>query len=86
MNIYIKRIKDLREDNDLTQMDIAKILNVSQTNYSKYERNERKLSIEQLIILCKYYGVSSDYILGFTDKPKLLPKDGIYMNGNYTDY
>lgn len=76
MQKYIKRIRDLREDNDLTQNTIAKVLNTTQTNYSKYERDERKITIEQLIIICKYYGLSADYILGFTDIPKMLPKDG----------
>lgn len=73
---YIQRIRDLREDKDLNQTEIGKLLNTSQTVYSRYERNERPLPIEHLIQLCKFYNVSADYILGFTNKPKELPKDG----------
>lgn len=61
-----ERIRGLREDRDMTQTDVAKILNTSQTVYSRYERNERLLPTDMLIILCKYYKVSSDYILGLS--------------------
>lgn len=71
---YYQRIRDLREDNDLNQNDVALILKTSQTVYSRYERNERPLPIEHLITLCRYYKVSADYILGFTNTPKPLPK------------
>ena len=69
-----QRIRDLREDKDLTQQQIAMLLNTSQTVYSRYERNERNLPIDFLIQLCKFYNVSADYILGFTNKKKELPK------------
>lgn len=72
--IYSKRIKDLREDNDKKQKDIALILNTDQSYYSKYERGERPLPIEHLITLCRYYNISADYILGFTNEQKPLPK------------
>ncbi|MBO5395390.1 MAG: helix-turn-helix transcriptional regulator [Clostridia bacterium] len=72
--IYNKRIKDLREDNDKKQKDIALILNTDQSYYSKYERGERPLPIEHLITLCRYYNISADYILGFTNEQKPLPK------------
>lgn len=61
---YIKIIKDLREDNDLTQQQVADYLGTSQTMYARYERGANELPIRHLIRLCKLYGVSSDYILG----------------------
>lgn len=66
-----ERIRNLREDRDLSQIDIAEFLNTSQTVYSRYERNERSLPIEMLYELCKFYNVSADYILGLTDNPKM---------------
>ncbi|MBQ9517073.1 MAG: helix-turn-helix transcriptional regulator [Eubacterium sp.] len=65
---YIKRIKDLREDNDLTQQDVADYLGTSQTMYARYERGANELPIRHLIKLCKLYNVSSDYILGLKNK------------------
>ena len=65
---YPERIKELRQDNDLTQEEIAKLLKVAQTTYSQYELYKRPMPIECLMILCKFYGVSADYILGFTNK------------------
>ena len=67
---YIKRIRDLREDHDKTQQEIADILGTSQTMYARYERGANEMPIRHLIVLCKYYGVSADYILGLKDKPK----------------
>lgn len=61
---YIKIIKDLREDHDKTQKEISEILRTSQTMYARYERGANELPIRHLITLCKYYNVSSDYILG----------------------
>lgn len=71
---YTKRIRDLREDKDYSQESIAKVLHTSQGYYSKYELGKRALPIEHLITLCKLYDVSADYILGFTDECKPLPK------------
>ena len=65
---YCERIKGLREDNDLTQKQMAKILHIAQNTYSQYETGQRELPLECLIKLCKYYNVSSDYILGLTNK------------------
>lgn len=73
MNVA-ERIRDLREDQDLNQTQIATLLNTSQTVYSRYERNERDLPIDLLITLCKFYNVSADYILGFTNIKTPLPK------------
>ena len=71
---YTQRIRNLREDNDKTQKEIAIILKTDQSYYSKYENGVRPLPIEHLITLCRYYKISADYILGFTDEPKPLPK------------
>ena len=68
---YRKRMKDLREDNDLKQEDIARILRTTKQSYSNYERGYRKLPIDDLIILADFYGVSTDYILGRTDNPEM---------------
>lgn len=68
--LYNQRIRDLREDRDLTQTQVAKELNTNQTVYSRYELGIRALPIEHLITLCKFYNVSADYILGFTNNPK----------------
>ena len=70
---YIKRIRDLREDHDKTQVEIAEILGTSQTMYARYERGANELPIHHLITLCEYYGVSADYILGFEDNPNKKP-------------
>lgn len=61
---YVKIIRDLREDNDKTQQEIADILGTSQTMYARYERGANELPIHHLIKLCDYYNVSADYILG----------------------
>ena len=67
---YTKRLRDLREDHDKTQQQIAEVLGTSQTMYARYERGANELPIRHLLTLCAYYGVSADYILGRTDNPK----------------
>lgn len=61
------RIRDLREDNDLSQTQVAKMLGMSQTGYSKYETGENDIPTQVLIKLAKFYNTSVDYILGITD-------------------
>lgn len=61
------RIKDLREDADLTQKEIADHLHIKQNTYSQYENGQRQIPLELLIALAKYYQTSTDYILGLTD-------------------
>ena len=61
---YCKIIRDLREDADLTQTQVAEILGTSQTMYARYERGANEMPIRHLITLCKLYRVSADYILG----------------------
>ena len=74
MEIY-ERLRDLREDHDLRQCDVAEILKTTQSYYAKYEKGHRPLPTHHLVTLCKYYNVSPEYILGFTNTPKPLPKD-----------
>ena len=62
------RIRDLREDNNLTQADVAKYLHIKQNTYSQYENEQRQLPLSCLIALAKFYKTSPDYILGLTDK------------------
>ena len=66
--MYLKRLKDLREDKDLFQKDIATMLNISQQYYSEYETGKRSIPVELLVILSKFYEVSTDYILDLTNK------------------
>jgi len=65
---YIKRMRDLREDSDKTQQEIADILGTSQTMYARYERGANELPIHHLLTLCKFYKVSADYLLGLSNK------------------
>ena len=67
---YQRRIRDLREDRDLTQQDVANILGTSQTMYARYERGANELPVRHLVKLCEYYQVSADYVLGL---PRGLP-------------
>lgn len=64
-----KHIRSLREDHDLTQKQLAEILNMSQTGYSKYETGENDIPTQILISLADYYGTTVDYLLGRTNKP-----------------
>lgn len=65
---YCRIIRDLREDNDFTQAQVAKYLGTSQTMYARYERGANELPIRHLLKLCDLYKVSADFILGKTDK------------------
>ncbi len=65
--MYLKRLKDLREDHDLTQKYIAEILNMKQQQYSRYENGEYELPLSCLIKLAKFYNVSTDYILNLSN-------------------
>lgn len=66
---YYKRIRELREDHDKTQNDIAKYLNMKQPQYCRYENGIRDVPSDILIALAKYYNTTTDYILGLTDDP-----------------
>lgn len=69
-----QRIRDLREDHDLTQTQMGEILSCSQRVYSNYERGEIDLPTATLIKLADYYNVSTDYLLNRTDNPKMVEK------------
>lgn len=70
----IERLKEIREDRDLLQKDVAKILNIPQQNYSRYELGIIKMPIDKYVILAKYYNVSIDYLVGLTDIKKPYEK------------
>ncbi|MBQ9980064.1 MAG: helix-turn-helix transcriptional regulator [Oscillospiraceae bacterium] len=66
--MYFRRLRDLREDKDLTQEDIARVLEISQTVYSRYERGFQTIPVVHLLKLADFYNTSTDYILGRTNK------------------
>ncbi len=69
-----KRIRDLREDKDLNQTEVAKFLEMSQTGYSKYETGENDIPTAVLVKLARFYNTSIDYLLGETDCKERYPK------------
>ena len=71
MNFY-QRVRDLREDSDLSQADVAQILGISQQHYSMYESGKRELPMHHFITLAKFYNVSLDYITGLTNTLRKL--------------
>ena len=70
MKTYTERLRELREDNDLKQKQIADILGTTQQVYSRYENGLNQIPIHHLVTLSNFYNVSVDYILGLTDNPK----------------
>lgn len=72
--IYSERIRAMREDNDINQNEIAKLLQITQQQYSLYESGKRTIPIDYVIVLCKYFDVSADYILGLIDNPRRIPR------------
>lgn len=68
------RLKDLREDNEMSQTDMAKLLGCSQQTYSRYESHTTEIPLEQLIWLAEYYDTSVDYLLGITSQKEAYPK------------
>ena len=77
MLTYMEKLRGLREDNDLTQAQIAEVLGTSQTMYARYERGANELPIRHLVALCKFYNVSADYLLGTSPDPKRKQKRGV---------
>ena len=67
------RIKDIREDLDLTQREIADFLHIKQNTYSQYENGQRQIPLNMLIALARYYNTSTDYLLGLTDVKSPYP-------------
>ena len=74
MVIKMERLRDMREDKDLYQSDIAKILNVSQQTYSRYENDDIRIDKDSLIKLALFYNTSVDYLLELTDERKPYPR------------
>lgn len=69
MRTFTEKLRGLREDNDLTQQQIANVLGTSQTMYARYERGANAMPIHHLITLCKFYNVSADFLLDTTPNP-----------------
>ena len=67
IKMYYKRIRELREDNDILQKDVAKLLNTTQQHYSRIENGTTEITADRIIALAKFYNVTSDYILGLSD-------------------
>lgn len=68
------RLRDIREDRDVTQKTLASYLHIGQNTYSQYETGRRQLPVDILIRLAEYFGTSTDYILGLTDTNKPYPR------------
>jgi len=71
---YYQRLRDIREDLDKSQAEIAEILGIQQKKNSRYERGFQKMGIDKYIVLAKYYNISLDYLCGLVDKPYKLNK------------
>ena len=69
---YRERIRNIREDRDLTQAEVGRLLNKSQQGYSHIESGRAELKIEDLATLCRFYDLSADYLIGLVDKPAPL--------------
>ena len=69
--MYFKRLRDMRIDNDLKQTEVAEILGIQQTVYSRYERGFRTIPVEYIIKLADFYHTSTDYFLGRTDNKEI---------------
>lgn len=72
------RIRELREDSDYKQREIASLLNCSQVSYSNYEIGKRCIPLECVVKLAEFYNVSTDYLLGVTDRKERYPQDSVY--------
>lgn len=70
MRTFLEKLRGLREDNDLTQAQVARVLGTSQTMYARYERGANELPIRHLITLCRFYNVSADYFLDTAPDPR----------------
>ena len=72
--MYFQRLKDLRDDKDLSQAEVAGLLNIRQTVHSRYERGAQTIPLQHLLKLADFYNTSTDYILGRTNQQKPYPK------------
>ena len=80
MRTFLEKLRGLREDNDLTQTQIAEVLGTSQTMYARYERGANEMPIRHLVTLCKFYNVSADYLLGTAPNPQKVQKRGARLD------
>jgi len=80
MKSFIEKIRGLREDNDLTQVQVAEVLGTSQTMYARYERGANEMPIRHLVTLCHYYNVSADYLLGTEPNSQRKGKNRLQRN------
>ena len=64
---YLTRIRDIREDHDMTQQELANLLKTTQPQYHRYETGERDLHLDKLVLLCRYFNVSADFVLGLPE-------------------
>lgn len=78
--MHYTRLKDLREDHDLTQQKLVEILNMHKTTYTNYEQGKREIPFELAIRLAELYNVSLDYIAGLSNTPSPLNGDNLYSN------
>ena len=72
--LNIERLREIREDNDYKQNEIAKVLKITQAQYCRYEIGVNSIPVEKLVILAKFYNTSVDYLLGLTDERKTYPE------------
>lgn len=78
--MYYRRLRDLREDHDLTQDELVRILNMHKTTYTNYEQGKREIPFSLVIQLAKLYNVSIDYIAGLIDEPKPIANRNLYTD------
>ena len=71
---YRTRLRNVREDRDFTQAEIGRVLQKSQQGYNHIEAGRAELKIDDLIMLCRFYNLSADYLIGLTDQEEKLPK------------
>ena len=74
MQTYLEKLRGLREDNDLTQVQVAQVLGTSQTMYARYERGANEMPLHHFIALCKFYNVSADFLLDTAPDPRKKQK------------
>ena len=77
LSAFLDKLRGLREDNDLTQTQVAQILGTSQTMYARYERGANELPVRHLVALCRFYNVSADYLLGTAPDPRRRQKKAV---------
>ena len=77
MRTLQEKIRGLREDNDLTQQQVAEVLGTSQTMYARYERGANEMPVRHLVTLCKLYNISADYLLDTTPNKRLPQKRAV---------